>query len=188
MSFDRWIRTGSIISTNLPQQSSIGYDNPRISLNLEKDIPELTNKIFDKLLNYHVCAENQVNELLQQFEYSKVLEKSEKSVLELEKSIEQSTQKILQTISTFDETNPELQKSISISLAYAQDWVNKRVKPQQQQQQQSNSTTTPSSTNTTPQTPLPTSDDINQTVSNINQPPTTVSPPPLDENTLSNQE
>ncbi|EFC41801.1 hypothetical protein NAEGRDRAFT_58708 [Naegleria gruberi] len=133
MSFDRWIRTGSITSTNLPTQPHFGLDNPRISLGLEKDLPEITNKIFDRLLNYHVCAENQVNELLQQFEYNKVLEKSEKSLNEVDKHVEQSTQKIVQSIATFDEINPEIQKTISVSLAYAQDWMNKKTKSQQPQ-------------------------------------------------------
>ncbi|KAF0981050.1 hypothetical protein FDP41_012838 [Naegleria fowleri] len=136
MSFDRWMSRPSI----LPASSSSESDNPRISLSFEKDIPDLSAKIFDRLFNYHVVAEQQVNELLQQFEYSKITEKAEKHLNESEKNVEQTSTKIVQCTNILVENLPEFQKSLSISLALGNEWMKKRIKPHQPIQSVSPST------------------------------------------------
>jgi len=144
MSFDRWIMKPVTVPVHEPNE-------PRINLGLDKDIPDLANKIFDRMLNYHTCAENQVNQLLQSFEYSKVFERSEKEFAEIEKNIDQSTNKIIQCTTVMNESNPEIQKSLTISLAHAHAWLDKRKKyistPSSGTTDTNNTTASPSKSN-----------------------------------------
>ncbi|KAG2382343.1 hypothetical protein C9374_005545 [Naegleria lovaniensis] len=147
MSFDRWMSRPSVLP---PSSGSHESDNPRISLSFEKDIPELSTKIFDRLFNYHVVAEQQVNELLQQFEYSKITEKAEKHLNESEKNVEQTSTKIVQCTNILVENLPEFQKSLSISLALGNEWLKKRVKSHQPTQPVSPASSVPASSTSVP--------------------------------------
>ncbi|KAL9654037.1 hypothetical protein ABK040_011581 [Willaertia magna] len=123
MSFaDRWLLKPSV---NTSEQDFLQPN--LLHLQFDKDVPELIHKSYDKIFNYHLCVESQVNQLLKNYEYSKRFEKAEKEFDDMKKSMNLTVDQLVVCKATMSECNDDILKELHATLDIAQEWMKSKV-------------------------------------------------------------